>query len=56
MVPGISKEMTIDGDNVSQSYLEETALLFISALLDLTPTTIEAKKDIIFKYASKSIR
>ena len=53
MVPGISKEMTIDGDNVSQSYLEETALLFISALLDLTPTTIEAKKDIIFKYASK---
>ena len=53
MVPGISKEMTIDGDNVSQSYLEETALLFTSALLDLTPTTIDAKKDIIFKYASK---
>jgi hypothetical protein len=53
MVPGISQEMTIDGDNVSQSYLEETALLFISALLDLTPNTVDAKKDIIFKYASK---
>lgn len=53
MVPGISKEMIIDGDKVSQNYLEETALLFISALLDLTPTTIEAKKEIILKYASK---
>jgi len=53
MVPGISKEMLIDGDNVSQSYLEETSLLFISALLDLTPTTIDAKKDIILKYSSK---
>ncbi len=53
MVPGISKEMIIDGDKVSQNYLEETALLFISALLDLTPTTIDAKKEIILKYASK---
>lgn len=53
MVPGISKEMIIDGDKVSQNYLEETALLFISALLDLTPTTIEAKREIILKYASK---
>ncbi len=53
MVPGISKEMVIDGDKVSQNYLEETALLFISALLDLTPNTIEAKKEIILKYASK---
>lgn len=53
MVPGISREMIVDGDNISQSYLEETALLFISALLDLTPDTVEAKRDIILKYASK---
>lgn len=53
MVPGISKEMIVEGDNISQSYLEETALLFISALLDLTPTTVDAKRDIILKYASK---
>lgn len=52
MVPGIGQEMTIDNSRVSQSYLEETSLLFISALLDLTPSTVEAKKEIILKYAS----
>jgi type IV conjugative transfer system protein TraE len=53
MVPGISKEMSVSGSDVSQSYLEETALLFISALLDLTPTTVSTKRDVILKYASK---
>jgi type IV conjugative transfer system protein TraE len=53
MVPGISKDMSIDGNDVSISYLEETSLLFISALLDLTPTTVSAKRDIILKHASK---
>lgn len=53
MVPGISKEMVVDGSSVSKSYLEETALLFVSALLDLTPTTVEVKKNIILKHASK---
>lgn len=53
MVPGITKDLMIEGAIVSQSYLEETALLFASALLDLTLDTIEAKKNIILKHASK---
>ena len=53
MVPGITKDLIIEDNAVSSSYLEETALLFISALLDLTPTTAEAKKDIILKHVSK---
>ena len=52
MVPGITKELIVEGSIVSQSYLEETALLFASALLDLTADTIDAKKKIILKYAS----
>jgi len=53
MVPGITREMIIDGDKVSKSYLEETSLLFISALLDLSPSTINFKRDIVLKNASK---
>lgn len=53
MVPGITKELMVEGDSVSGSYLQETALLFTSALLDLTPTTAEAKRDIILKHVSK---
>ncbi len=52
MVPGIAQEMSVDNSRVSQGYLEETSLLFISALLDLTPSTVESKKEIILKYAS----
>lgn len=53
MVPGITKELIVESNSVSGSYLEETALLFISALLDLTPTTASIKKDIILKHTSK---
>jgi type IV conjugative transfer system protein TraE len=52
MVPGITKDLAVEGSIVSQSYLEETALLFASALLDLTADTIDAKKNIILKHAS----
>lgn len=52
MVPGISREMIIEGGKVSQSYLEESALLFASCLLDLTTDTIPAKRDMILKHAS----
>lgn len=52
MVPGITKDFAVEGEVVSQSYLEETALLFASALLDLTADTIEAKKNVIFKHVS----
>jgi hypothetical protein len=50
MVPGITKDLVVEGANVSGSYLEETALLFASALLDLTKDTIEHKKNIILKH------
>ena len=53
LAPGITKEMYVEKSIVSISYLEETSLLFISALLDLTPTTIDAKKDMILKHISK---
>ncbi|PCI01060.1 MAG: hypothetical protein COB76_02155 [Alphaproteobacteria bacterium] len=52
MVPGITKDLIVEGSIVSQSYLEETALLFASALLDLTSDTINAKKNIILKHVS----
>jgi conjugal transfer pilus assembly protein TraE len=53
LVPGITREMYVEDSLVSSSYLEETSLLFISALLDLTPTTIDAKKDMILKHVSQ---
>jgi len=53
MVPGITKELIVENSSVSGSYLEDTALLFVSALLDLTPTTVEAKRDMILKHASQ---
>jgi len=52
MVPGITKDLTVEGAIVSTSYLEETALLFASALLDLTADTIDFKKNTILKHAS----
>ena len=52
MVPGISREMIIEGGKVSQSYLEESAVLYASCLLDLTTDTISAKRDMVLKHAS----
>ena len=52
MIPGIAREMIIEGAQVSQSYLEESALLFASCLLDLTADTVPAKRDMILKHAS----
>lgn len=51
MVPGISREMSITNSQVSSSYLEESSLLFLSALLDLTPDTVLHKRDMVLKYA-----
>jgi hypothetical protein len=44
--------MSIEDGLVSKSYLEESALLFASTLLDLSPGSIMHKKNIILKYAS----
>lgn len=52
MVPGLQRELAVSSSGVSKSYLEESSLLFLSALLDLTPETLEAKRDMILKYTS----
>jgi len=52
MVPTLNKEMIIEGNNVSASYLEESALLYASTLLDLTAETIPAKRNLILKNVS----
>ncbi|MDX1916437.1 MAG: TraE/TraK family type IV conjugative transfer system protein [Rickettsiaceae bacterium] len=52
LVPGIRSEMTISDSGISKSYLEEMSLLFISNLLDLTPSDIGHKKDLIMKYTA----
>lgn len=50
MVPGIRSEMIVDGEKVSRSYLEESTLLYLSILLDLSPHNVSQKRDIILKY------
>lgn len=52
MVPGISQEMSVTDGRVSSGYLEESAMLFLSALLDLTPDTVEHKRNMVLKYTS----
>lgn len=54
MVPGITREMTVSDSGVSRGYLEESSLLFLSAMLDLTPNTVLHKRDMILKYISNS--
>lgn len=52
MVPGISQEISVTNGQVSRSYLEESSLLFLSSLLDLTPDTVAHKRDMVLKYTS----
>jgi type IV conjugative transfer system protein TraE len=54
LVPGISRQMTVSGNDVSGSYLEETALLFLSHLLDISAGDINHKKELVLKYTSYS--
>jgi len=54
LVPGLRQEMTVSNHGVSKSYLEEFALLFLSNLLDLSPSDIGHKKDLVLKYTSNN--
>jgi type IV conjugative transfer system protein TraE len=54
LVPGISRQMTVSSNDVSSSYLEETALLFLSHLLDISASDIAHKKELVLKYTSYS--
>lgn len=53
-IPGLSKTMSISEHGVSESYLEEWSLLYLSALLDLSPATVEHKRDMILKHTAAS--
>lgn len=54
LVPGIRSEMHVSNSGVSRSYLEEMSMMFLSNLLDLSPSDIEHKKDLILSYTSNS--
>jgi len=54
LVPGIRSEMLISSSGVSKSYLEEMSMMFLSNLLDLSPSDIEHKKDLILSFTSNS--
>lgn len=54
LVPALRQEMMVSKNGVSKSYLEEMSLLFLSNLLDLSPSDIGHKKELIMKYTSSS--
>jgi len=54
MVPGINREFDISSKNVSTPYLEESAILFLSMLLDISKEDIEWKRSWVLKYTSNS--
>lgn len=54
MVPGIGTEMSVSGREVSGSYLEEVALLFLSHLLDISASSVRYKRQLVLSYTSFS--
>lgn len=53
LVPGLSQEVWVKGGEVSKGYLEETTLMYLPLLLDLSPEIVNYKAGIIFKYISQ---
>jgi conjugal transfer pilus assembly protein TraE len=49
LVPGISEKLEISSKGVSESYLRRGAHMFLSLLLDLSPSDIEFKRDAVLK-------
>lgn len=54
LVPGLSQSVWIEKAGVSKTYLEETSLMYLPLLLDLSVEVIQHKANIIFKYISQS--
>ena len=54
LVPGLNKEVWIQGDKVSASYLEEMAGMYLPLLLDLDSRSIEWKKNLVLSNTSKT--
>lgn len=56
LVPGLQQEMSVSNKQVSSSYLEQMAMVFLSALLDISPHDIQYKKALVLKSTSNSSR
>ncbi len=54
LVPGLVTEMSLSGNHVSSSYLEQMTLIFLSQLLDISSNDIKHKRDLVLKYTSHS--
>ena len=52
MVPGLEKQISIEGSNLSSSYIEQMTHSFINLLLDITPEDIAYKKQTVLKFTS----
>jgi len=53
LVPGLSQEVWTNSGGVSKGYLEETTLMYLPLLLDLSSEVINHKAGLIFKYISQ---
>lgn len=53
-IPGLTRTVSVSESGVSETYLEEWSLLYLSALLDLSPETVEHKREMILKHTSAS--
>lgn len=57
MVPALENQMSVSNKHVSKSYLEGMSNMFLSYLLDLSPSTISYKSQQVLKYTtSKGIQ
>lgn len=54
LTPSLSQEVWVSNSGVSKSYLEETTLMYLPLLLDLSSEVIGYKAGVIFKYVSQS--
>lgn len=54
LVPGLSQEVWLGQGRVSESYIEEVSLMYLSMLLDLNKDVIGYKEALISKYISHS--
>jgi type IV conjugative transfer system protein TraE len=52
LVPGLNQEVWTTDNNVSSSYLEENAAMYLPLLLDLDTTSIDWKRDRIMTHVS----
>lgn len=54
LTPGLRQKIWVSGGGVSKAYLEESTLMYLPLLLDLSKEVIDYKANIILKYVSQS--